>query len=642
MPFVSINDSRVSLRRKAAFFSVAILLTSICFIAIGIWREVELRGVELKSAEVEAGNLSRSIIQHIDDTVEIANTVLQGIARRLETEGVGAGAIADLQGFINLRKASNSRLRGIFVYDENGNWLATSERVDLSQFNNSDREYFQHHKTSADNSVYIGRPIKSRSGGQWILPISRRVNRSDGSFGGVVLATVDVAYFEEFFRSFNIGPRGAIALIGDNRVMLARIPRDERTLGQAISSAGDTGTPEDVRNFVVIAKSPIDGMERITSFQRSLRHPIYIVVAMATADVLGSWKRDALARMALTLLLVVLAGGLALFSVMRSVERYNMMAALKATEEEFRLLAEWSSDMVSRVRSDGTIVYISPSSSDVLGWSPSELIGRDALAGTDPADRAAVVEAVERLLSGAVESATISYPNRRKSGAPVWLESSLRSTRSRETGAVDGFVAVTRDITSHKARERELADLADSDGLTTLANRRAFDARLENEWSRAQRECSDLSLILADVDHFKSYNDTYGHQAGDACLKAVAGVLAAECQRPADLVARYGGEEFVVLLPATDLAGACEVAERMAEAVRGLALPHSRSLTRSTVTVSFGIATSTPVPGGKLKPGQLFAYADRALYEAKAAGRDRIKFSEPLLEVAASGQTLLF
>lgn len=211
----------------------------------------------------------------------------------------------------------------------------------------------------------------SRSGGQWILPISRRFNRSDGSFSGVVLATVDVAYFEGFFRSFNVGPRGAIALLGDNRVMLARVPRDERALGRVVSRTGETDAGPAATSLAAMAKSPIDGIERIIAAQRSARQPLYIVVAMATADILGNWKQDAIARMALTALLVALAGGLALFSVMRSVERHNIMAALRSTEEQFRLLAEWSSDMVSRVRSDGSIVYISPSSRDVLGWSPS-------------------------------------------------------------------------------------------------------------------------------------------------------------------------------------------------------------------------------------------------------------------------------
>ncbi len=167
-----------------------------------------------------------------------------------------------------------------------------------------------------------------------------------------------------------------------------------------------------------------------------------------------------------------------------------------------------------------------------------------------------------------------------------------------------------------------LARMAQLDGLTGIANRRRFDQVLETEWRRGVRAESWLSLIMLDIDHFKSYNDLYGHPAGDHCLKQVAASLEASSTRPEDLAARYGGEEFAVLLPATDLAGALSVAERIRENVRNFAIEHAGSSISPLVTGSFGVASF--VPTASRSPSQLIAAADGYLYAAKKQGRDRI------------------
>lgn len=173
-----------------------------------------------------------------------------------------------------------------------------------------------------------------------------------------------------------------------------------------------------------------------------------------------------------------------------------------------------------------------------------------------------------------------------------------------------------------EAAQIELQLLASRDGLTGVANRRSFDEKLAMEWHRAAREGQPLSLLLTDVDYFKRYNDTYGHQEGDACLRAVAQAMAGNVHRPADLVARYGGEEFAVILPGTDLAGVAVMAERIRAAVEQLGLPHRASEIADHVTLSVG--TVTAIPGADGNPGQLVSAADAALYRAKHAGRNRV------------------
>jgi len=186
-----------------------------------------------------------------------------------------------------------------------------------------------------------------------------------------------------------------------------------------------------------------------------------------------------------------------------------------------------------------------------------------------------------------------------------------------------------------EAANQQLQRLASLDGLTQLANRRCFDEVLQREWHREIRENWNesanafISLIMCDVDHFKLYNDTYGHQAGDACLQQVARALQTAARRASDLVARYGGEEFALILPHTDASGAIHVAEVIREDLRNCAIAHRSSPVSQYVTLSLGVATIKPT--SDTEPPILIAAADRALYQAKATGRDRLFFDDSLI-----------
>lgn len=202
---------------------------------------------------------------------------------------------------------------------------------------------------------------------------------------------------------------------------------------------------------------------------------------------------------------------------------------------------------------------------------------------------------------------------------------------------VSAGLHLKRELDARKARERELVEVTQRleaankmllsrsalDGLTVIPNRRRFDEVLEHEWKRAMRTGRSLSVVLIDVDDFKPYNDTYGHQAGDHCLKRVAGVLSRGVKRPGDLVARYGGEEFAVVLPGTDVNGAIELAETFREQIEACAIPHARSKTGRVVTISAGVAAIVPARGDK--SAGLIEAADRALYQAKHEGRNRVR-----------------
>jgi len=187
--------------------------------------------------------------------------------------------------------------------------------------------------------------------------------------------------------------------------------------------------------------------------------------------------------------------------------------------------------------------------------------------------------------------------------------------------------ARVRNHVNLKIRTDMLEKLSNRDGLTNIPNRRYFEERLEGEWARAWRSGQPLSVVMMDIDHFKLFNDHYGHGAGDDCLRRVARILKKSLTRSMDMIARYGGEEFVAILPDTDRDGALHVGEQLREAVEREAIRHEYSPTASTVTISVGIASHTAA-GPQKDTGRLLQAADRALYQAKERGRNMVLVSE--------------
>jgi diguanylate cyclase (GGDEF)-like protein len=213
-----------------------------------------------------------------------------------------------------------------------------------------------------------------------------------------------------------------------------------------------------------------------------------------------------------------------------------------------------------------------------------------------------------------------------KDGSLVWVESNSRLVRDPVTAEPTGLVLTLRDISLKKKIESELSTLALTDALTGLANRRSFDDALGREWRRALLVNSQVSLLIVDVDHFKTFNDRNGHQAGDDCLRAIANSLGRVAGRPRDLVARYGGEEFALILPGTHQEGAERVASQARSSVEALQIAHPGNDTCAWVTVSVGVATAIATAGdGMNMPEALLLAADGALYRAKALGRNRVE-----------------
>jgi diguanylate cyclase (GGDEF)-like protein len=234
--------------------------------------------------------------------------------------------------------------------------------------------------------------------------------------------------------------------------------------------------------------------------------------------------------------------------------------------------------------------------------------------------------AAATLYSGGASTVAPVARVRCKDGSIKWCESRARLLDAKPDGFGD-VVVVMRDVTERKELENRLAAMAMTDALTSLANRRAFDEAMLREWRATHRSGLPTSLMLLDVDQFKAFNDHYGHQVGDDCLRTVAAAVLASVRRPRDFVARYGGEEIAVILPETDAAGALAVAETVRHTIEDLGIPHlGNPEGNQFVTVSIGVTTAVSSLAGTIRmPEGLLLTADSALYKAKTNGRNRVE-----------------
>lgn len=272
--------------------------------------------------------------------------------------------------------------------------------------------------------------------------------------------------------------------------------------------------------------------------------------------------------------------------------------------------------------------YIGPQIESLLGWTPeSWQTVQDWADRMHPDDRDWVVDfCVAQSKAGVDHEA--DYRALTKDGNYVWLRDVVHVVRD-DAGGVEALVGFMFDISERKrteekliALQQELEDLSFKDGLTGIGNRRRFDSVIEAEWAIARRDQTPLSLILIDIDHFKEYNDRYGHVRGDECLQRVAQTLRTGATRPRDFLARFGGEEFVIVLPETDEAGAERVAVRCRDALAHEGIAHKTSSVGPFITVSVGVASIVPKADDELVA--FIEEVDRRLYLAKERGRNEI------------------
>ena len=586
-----------------------------CVLGVVVWKALDAKASTLERGETGTENLAHSLAEHASHTIQAADISMSGIVEFLKYQ---TPPPERLNKYLANLVEGLPQIREIAVLDAAGDWKFSS-LPEMPRYSNSDRDYFTYHRDTQGPALRISAPLQSRLTGHLTIILSKRISKQDGSFAGVLIAAIDSNYFNSFYSRMQLGKGGAISLIRRDGIVLIRWPNSN--VGADLSKAAlftDRLKLSPVGYYRAI--SPFDGDTKYFGYEESSQYPLVVTVARSESELLANWwkglRTDALVGIVLLCMIVLLA------ALLSSLFRFRLRTerVLRERETRYRLLADNIADIVILLDGRGTLLYVSPSVEPVLGLRGNDLIGKSCfdLVHYDDRER---VQASAAELSNPNATNTVAFRIARADGSIAWVEINFKLASERNVAEKTKFVGVVRDVTQRKMMEDELnslnsrlAQLATTDGLTGLPNRRTFDAFLYREYAGHDT----ISVLLFDIDHFKGYNDSFGHQAGDECLKAVAGTIADATFSTTGMSARYGGEEFAIILPDVPEAEALRVAEAVRLTVRSLGIVHPAS-SRGYVTISAGVATRT---NATLNEAMLVGDADLALYEAKRQGRN--------------------
>lgn len=631
---------------RGRFIALACIMFIVCFCGITGHTLLELRHQAWNSAMREAENLLQALSQDIARNIELYDLSLLAVVDGLKLEELPSLSPAMRHAVLFDRAATARYLGSILVLDETGKVIEDSGANPPRSDRFDDREYFLKHRDTPGLGLLISAPYRRRLTGNndLVIAFSRRIDHPDGSFAGVVSSTLRLDYFKDLFERFSLGERAAVSLARSDGTILMRTPFKESLIGQQLARNPIMRTMMASDHGRFLGKAMLDDVVRVVNFVHIRGLPLILGVSLSEHEVYAAWNSRA---QVIALVMVAVCTTLACLGLMFSWEldrRFRAEAETRRSEAELRLLTDHSTDVIIRLDANLVRRYVSPSCVNVFGYTPEEMIGQQLRATMHPEDWPHVSATLAHARQHG-DHAEVAYRIRHRDGQFVWVEGQYGFM-----SGDGGFTVVLRDISQRKVAEQDLSNahaeltrLATTDGLTGIANRRRFDEAILREWRRAAREEVPLSLLLLDVDQFKPYNDRYGHQAGDGCLKAIAKAVDICVRRPADLVARYGGEEFAVLLPGTNATDAAILAERVRSAVADLQLPHEGNPAHDRmVTASIGVVTIIPpksstLPESDANIRELVVAADQALYLAKRQGRNRVAISgAPLMPVELS------
>ena len=619
MPHRNPPDPGGPLRRitsTAVVITFALVMTA-CVLGLMAWKALDAKKATLASGSADIQNLVHSLAEHASHTIQAVDIAMAGMVDLLKYRDPEPDRFNK---YLAETAKTLPQLRGIGVADAKGNWTYSSF-PETPRHNVSDRNYFAYHRDTPDNTLRISELLQSRIDDRSsMIVLSKRITKLDGSFGGVVAAAIDKDYFNGFYRTFQLGPDGGISLIRSDGTLLIRWPASDKTRDLSRTDLFSKHLKLSSVGYYKII-SPFDGIVKHFGYEETPHYPAVVTVAVSEDWLLAEWwkglRTDAIVAGVLLCMILMLSALLALqFRFRSKTER-----ALREREAHYRLLANNIADIIILIDARSLLRYVSRSAEPVLGLRPKDILGKSCFDLVHPDDRESVKSATARL-NGVDSVSTVVFRHYRGDGTLAWVESKFKLASEPSDPARREFLCVIRDVTERKRMEdeltqlnRRLTQLAATDGLTSLTNRRTFDGFLRREYET----CEEIAVLLFDIDNFKGYNDTYGHQAGDRCLQAVAKAIGDATANTSGLSARYGGEEFAVVLPNTTENAALKVAESIRLTVRALGIPNTAS-SRGYITISAGVAARNRAT---LDEAALVGEADTALYEAKRLGRNR-------------------
>ena len=597
-----------------------------------------------RQQEIEAqSNLSVGLERDVRRTVEVMDLSIRSAVRGMEMPGIREMQPDTRQAVLFDGAIEAEGFLGAYITNEAGDFLYESAGAEHPQTNIGYRDYFQAQKNHPDLGLIVTPPLKGKAGKFDKLGLVRRYNHPDGSFAGVVIGVLRLDYLQSLAEPLALGKLGIVSLFNTDAVMIAHTPYVAQDIGQTFHQRGLLERLRDAPSGVFEAKSVLDGIERLYTYRQVGRLPLIVTIGRAEQDVYADWTQKTITLVGILALLVSIGVFLAVSLRRELIRRGQAERAARLSEQRHaealtRLdaLFQHSDEamLVARPDQSGNFVYdaVNPVWERMTGVPRAMAIGFTPLACL-PASIAVKVMMGWQECVNQRRPVTYGFDTDHTGQVRAWEVKVVPVTDA--NGAVTRLIAVARDVTQRKAVEDQLAAMnkdlaaqATTDSLTGLANRRRLDEALNDEWRRAARDGSPLSMMMIDLDRFKLFNDQYGHQLGDACLQATAKALGRFVRRPGDVAARYGGEELAILLPKTDAPQAALLAERVRAAIEATAIEHEGNRPFGVVTASIGVTTLRPFASGAAGIGdELIATADAALYEAKRNGRNRVSVS---------------
>lgn len=621
------------LASPSVIVTLFVLTMSACVIGLVAWKTTDARTTALEHNEVDIRNLTHSLSEHATHTIQAVDVAISDIVAFL---GQYSPTPDRFNRHLSEVAASLPQIEDIVVHDATGETIFTSRR-NARQHNNADRDYFAFHRDNPDRDLLVSGPVVSRTSGLQSIVLTKRVQDLSGKFIGVVAATIPSSYFTSFYKSIELGDHSSIALMRTDGHGLIRWPETHVISNPSKMPLFRDKLPNSPTGYYR-TRSYFDDLIKYFGYERLPNYPLVVTVAQPEENVLAGWRshlRTDLAVAATSLCSVIL---LALLLSAQLRLRARVETTLREREEQYRLLADNIADVVLVLDRDKICRYVSQSATTILRWDPKQIVGTSCFDHIYPDDIVAVKLAYSRL-TDTTDARTIVFRMIRGDLSLAWVEANFkRAPLSHGDDSATDIVAVLRDVTRRREMEDQLnalnsrlAELATTDSLTGLANRRTLDVFLRREFAATNQ----LAVLLLDIDHFKGFNDTQGHQAGDQCLRRVAEVLAEATANSRGLSARYGGEEFALILPGLSEEAALDLAETVRLKVQSLGLANTAS-EHGCVTVSIGVAAKLP---GTSSEVALLGEADQALYEAKRSGRNRCIPGSSLHDAASLAPT---
>ncbi|SPB13673.1 histidine kinase [Caballeronia novacaledonica] len=448
--------------RHSLTFRMTVFIVIVCMLLIGtdIGRSVAARRVQIDEMTTATSNLARAMAQHANDTFKEADTTLIGMVERVEEDGTSPPALARLHRSLVARVDQLPQLNGLFIYDKTGAWLVNSQPTLDSRFNNSDREYFEYHRTHADQGSHIGPPVRSRSTGKWIVPISRRIDAPDGSFAGAALATIDIDFFSRFYDSLDLGQSGAAVLVLNSGVMVMRRPFEDRFVGKnVIDTALYRSHLEQGGSGVFTTRSSQDHITRLNSLRELQDYPLFVAAALSEDEILAPWWRDTLWHASVT---TVLALVLAMFGarlVRQVTARTRMEQALARSLATTQTVLDTAISPIITVDERGAVRSFNSAGEKVFGYRADEVIGQNIRMLVPPPHLDAYNEYIMQFKGeNGVPTADCELAGQRKDGTSFPAHVSTGAMRL--DGALH-FVSVITDISRQRKERTELAHARD-------------------------------------------------------------------------------------------------------------------------------------------------------------------------------------